>query len=222
MKNRIFLSSAAWWAPAVFLLLLTPFLPSWDLELSAYAFQGGSFSSHPFFQFFYDWGEYPALTVAVGSLVVLLGSFFSKKELKWRIPALYLLLTFVIGSGVITNLVFKEYWGRPRPKQLIEFGGDQTFRPYYSPNFTATEPLKSFPCGHCTTGFYFFSLVFLGRRLKKSWVSILGWCLAWGLGLCLSLSRIFQGGHFLSDTLVGALVMWYTALILDRIFYSES
>lgn len=222
MKNQTLWTSAAWWAPAVFLLLLTPFLPTWDLEISRHAFQGESFSTHPFFQFFYDWGEYPALTVAVGSLVLLLGSFFSKKGSKWRIPALYLLLTFVVGSGLITNAILKEYWGRPRPKQVEEFGGEHTFRPYYSPNLTATAPLKSFPCGHCTTGFYFFSLVFLGRRLKKPWVSRSGWCLAWGLGLALSASRIFQGGHFLSDTLVGAIVMWYTALIIDRILYPES
>lgn len=222
MKIQSLRQSFPWWGPLLFLVAIAPFTASWDLELSRYIFQQESFSTHPFFQFFYLWGEIPALTLAFVSLLVVAAGFFVKKARTWRKEALYLLLTFIVGSGIITNVLLKEYWGRPRPKQVTEFGGTQEFRPFYSPNFYATEPAKSFPCGHCTTGFYFFSLVFLGRRLEKKWLTLLGWVLAIGLGAALSASRIFQGGHFLTDTFVGAMVMWYTALILDWLLYSET
>lgn len=222
MKIQTLRQSFPWWGPLLFLLLITPFTPAWDMDLSRYAYHGGKFSDHPFHQFYYDWGEIPALATSAISLLVVAAGFFFKKIRVWRKEALYLFLTFAVGGGLITNLMFKEHWGRPRPKQVIEFGGTQEFRPYYVPNFNAPEPSKSFPCGHCTTGFYFFALVFLGRRLEKRWLSALGWFLAIGMGLALSASRIFQGGHFISDTIVGALVMWYTALILDWLLYSDT
>lgn len=222
MKNSHFLQTFCWWGPLLFLIAIAPFTADWDRTLSQHAFSGGSFSTHPFFQFFYDWGEYPALIISAISVSVLILGVFWKKAGKWRTEALYLFLTFAIGAGLLTNAVFKEYWGRPRPKQTVEFGGEHSFRPFYSPNFSVQEPLKSFPCGHCTTGFFFFSFVFLGRRLHRPWLTWAGWILAFGFGIALSVSRIYQGGHYLSDTIVGALFMWYSALILDWLLFSDS
>jgi len=106
---------------------------------------------------------------------------------------------------------------RPRPKQVIEFGGIQEFRPFYQPNFFhQPEPSKSFTCGHCTMGFYFFALALVVRRLnyrKTFWITLM---FAFALGIALSLARIGQGGHFFSDTLISALIMWLTAYACDR------
>lgn len=222
MKLQTIKQTFAWWGPLLFVALASPFITSWDLFLTRTASAEGGFSTHPFHQFFYDWGEFPALFVSISALLVVIFGMFFQKFRAWRKEALYLFLTFAIGGGLITNAVLKEYWGRPRPKQVTEFGGTHDFRPFYSPNFARTEPLKSFPCGHCTTGFYFFSLIFLGRRLEKKWLVALGWTLAISLGIALSVSRIYQGGHFLSDTVIGALIMWYSALILDWLLYSDS
>lgn len=65
-------------------------------------------------------------------------------------------------------------------------------------------------------GFYFFSLALVARRLnynKTFWIAL---ALALSLGILLSLARIAQGGHFVSDTLVSALVMWLSAYACDR------
>jgi membrane-associated PAP2 superfamily phosphatase len=65
-------------------------------------------------------------------------------------------------------------------------------------------------------GFYFFTLALIARRLdyrKTFWFALI---LAFGLGISLSLARIAQGGHFFSDTLVSALVMWLSAYACDR------
>ena len=40
-----------------------------------------------------------------------------------------------IGVGLFTHILLKDHWGRPRPKQVTQFGGTQEFHPFYKPNF---------------------------------------------------------------------------------------
>src|SRR5438270_11958229 len=40
-----------------------------------------------------------------------------------------ILLTLALAPGVLANLVLKEHWGRPRPIDVAQFGGDEHFRP---------------------------------------------------------------------------------------------
>ena len=42
----------------------------------------------------------------------------------------------IVGAWLIIDFALKDHWGRPRPRQVKEFGGMQEFRPYYGkPNF---------------------------------------------------------------------------------------
>lgn len=211
-----------WVLPLVGLALFAPFSTYIDLTVSHYYYQGnGHFYNNTFYSWLYTLGFYPAESVAIVSLVILLASLIAPRFIKWRKPALVLILTLGIGSGIITHALLKDHWGRPRPKQVTEFGGNQTFRPFYSPYFTNPVPSKSFTCGHCSIGFYFFALALVGLRLKKHWLFWLGLILAFGLGIALSMARIAQGGHFLSDTIASAIVMWLTAYFCDRIVYKR-
>ena len=126
-------------------------------------------------------------------------------------------LTLVVGAGLITNSVLKEYWGRPRPKQVVEFGGKLDYRPFWQPNLEATrEPQKSFPSGHVAMGFFYLSLIIVGRHYKNRLLFGLGLFLTlfWGIGLMIA--RVAQGGHFLSDVIVSPIIMWLTVLILAK------
>ena len=134
-----------------------------------------------------------------------------------RTHALALVLTIILGAGFITHTLLKDHWGRPRPKQVTEFGGSQPFRPFYSPNFFhQPHPSKSFPCGHCTMGFYFFALALVLKRLgyRKGYYFTFAFALVFGITL--GISRMAQGGHFLSDVLAAGLIMWITAYLCDR------
>jgi lipid A 4'-phosphatase len=123
---------------------------------------------------------------------------------------------------LIIHGVLKDHWGRPRPRQVIEFGGLQSFRSYYEPNIGhQPEPSKSFACGHASLGYYFFALALLGIIYRLRWLFWLGMGLAWGLGILLSLARIAQGGHFLSDTLASALIMWLVAWGLAYFLFAK-
>jgi lipid A 4'-phosphatase len=210
------LSKAVWLAgvlvPLLCLLIYAPFSSSLDLSVSHAFFKDGQFSNAAFWQFIYSYGPVPAWILIGLSLIGLISSF-TKRFRFFRAPSFYLIFTLAIGSGIIVHAILKDHWGRPRPRQAIEFGGSQTFKPFYQPCFSATEPSRSFSCGHCTMGFYFFSLTLLAffyRRWLLFWISFL---LTWGLGISLSLARIAQGGHFFSDVLVSFLIMWLTAWI---------
>lgn len=216
-----FFRQKAWLWPILALAILTPLTPFLDLALATFFYEPThSFQSNAFYSFLYDYGTIPAqLLFSISTLILFLASFF-KQWKKWHTPALALVLSLLIGGGLIVHEIFKEHWGRPRPKQVIEFGGQQPFRPYYEPNFFhQPEPSKSFTCGHCTMGFYFFSLALVARRLKWKKTVWTAFITAFVLGISLSLGRIVQGGHFLSDTLVSALIMWLTAYTCDRWLY---
>jgi membrane-associated PAP2 superfamily phosphatase len=200
--------------------LYTPFSAPIDLFVSRLFYHDGHFSSNPVWEWIYHYGIWPAwIVVGLAFLGVILS--FIKGYSSWRIPSLYLILTLAIGSGLILHAGFKDHWGRPRPRQVVEFGGTQHFRPYYKPNFfEQPEPSKSFGCGHCSMGFFFFSAAILGalyRQQKLYWLSM---GLAWGLGSGLGLARIAQGGHFLSDVLAACLIMWLTAWGLAYILFN--
>lgn len=216
MVKSFILKHFGWILPILAMIAITPWISAFDMRLSTYFYQGhGEFSNNKFFMFLFDYGTRPALLTGITALIVFVYTFFSKKYRQWRPIGLSLMLTLAIGSGLIVNGILKDHWGRPRPKQIVEFGGKQQFRPYYSPNFFhQPEPSKSFPSGHSSMGFYFFVLALIGRRTHIRWLFWFGMILAMILGLALSLARIAQGGHFLSDTLMSALIMWLVAYFI--------
>lgn len=217
------MKNAQWWGPLFFFILMAPFTPFLDLAISNYFYHPEThrFSHNVFFVFLYEYGPLPAiLTASVASLIFLF-SYCCLSLKKLREASLILCLTMVLGSGVVVHSLLKENWGRPRPKQIVQFGGTEAFLPFYKPNFHQLGVIgKSFSCGHCSTGFYFFALAILGIRLKKRSLFYWGMSLSLFLGVALSLTRIAQGGHFFSDTLVSGLIMWYTALVLNWLIHS--
>lgn len=221
MKNYI-IDHRAWMLPVLAMLILTPLTPFLDLEISRYFYHTSGFQSNAFWTFLFNYGPYPAHFTAIAALFIFTASFFFKTWRRWRAPALVLMLTMAIGAGLIVHAALKDHWGRPRPKQTIEFGGTQHFRAYYEPNFShQPEPSKSFSCGHCSMGFYFFALALVGRRMGSPALFYIGIGFAVVLGILLSLTRIAQGGHFFSDTLISALIMWLTAYVCTQCTFGQ-
>lgn len=116
--------------------------------------------------------------------------------------ALYLPLSLAVGPGLIVNGLFKENWGRARPGQITEFGGDAVYTP---PFMVADQCVSncSFTSGHGALGFWLVSVAFL---VPAPWRgrAILG---ALAVGGTVAAVRILQGGHFLSDTFYSAAVV---------------
>jgi membrane-associated PAP2 superfamily phosphatase len=208
--------------PLLIILVLTPFSADLDLKITRSFFTDGQFHSTPFLDFLYDYAFLPWMLLTLASFVLFILSYFKPSFTKWRKLALIPLLTIGLGSGLIVHAALKDHWGRPRPKQTIEFGGTQAFRPYYEPNFDQPEPSKSFPCGHCSVGFCFFSLGYVGLRMRNKFITIVGFSLAITLGVLWGYTRIVQGGHFFSDVIWGAAIMWWSTLFADWLLFRQA
>ena len=217
-----------WLIPVVGMLFLAPFTPYLDLGIAGFFHKMcekniDHFITNDFTDFMYIWGIIPAQMVFLGTLIGYLFSFLIPKLKSARVHFLFLFLVLAIGSGFVTNWVLKDHWGRARPKQLARYGGTAEFRAFYEPNIFGEnyQKYKSFPCGHCTMGFYFLAFVPLGWRLRSRSISLLGWIVGLGLGFLIGFSRMAEGGHFLSDVLSGGLVMWLSALAVDYLVYED-
>lgn len=228
-KLQIFLNTHYRWIfPILLIAVMAPAFNYIDLSVAQTYYEiglrgGQDFTDYAFFRFLYRFGPWPGLFVFFLSIPVLAGSFFITRLKRYRRPALCLFFTMAIGSGLFVHAVFKDHWGRPRPKQVIEFGGHQQFRPFYKPNFFhQPEPSKSFPCGHCSTGFYFFSLALILRRIGEHRYSVLVFFATLFLGGVIGWARMAQGGHFFSDVVMAGLIMWLSALLCDWYFYRWS
>lgn len=177
----------------------------------------GLFTSSPYILFFYRYGELFGWGLALLSLAILILSFLRPSYKRYQKPTLLLVLTFVIGCGLLINVFFKDHWGRPRPRQIKEFGGTEEYRPFYSPNWQwSKNPWTSFPSGHAAMGFYFITLAILGKRYQSPPLLIAGIFLTLFFGLSLSYARIAQGGHFFSDVVASLAIMWITPLTIRK------
>lgn len=193
------------------LLVFAPFSTWVDLSITnAFYKEGFYLGNAPFFTFFYQYGEWPALIVGGLAFLSFTSSFIFASLRSTRQISLYLLLVLVVGALLLVNSTLKNHWGRPRPKQSENYGGNAPFRPFYSPNSHQPD-YKSFPSGHAAMGFYFYTLVVIGRKRRQKNLFFSGIVLTLLLGTALSLTRIAQGGHYFSDTLFSALIMIATA-----------
>ncbi|SCA58699.1 hypothetical protein AB751O23_AK_00260 [Chlamydiales bacterium SCGC AB-751-O23] len=157
----------------------------------------------------------PGWIVGITCLFVLVFPFLSPSLKVIKRQILFLLLSLIIGPGLLVNVLFKDHWGRPRPVQTLDFKGKQEYVEFYKPQFSNPYPSKSFPSGHASMGFYFMSFIFLGRRVRNNQLKRLGYGLTLLLAPLLSATRIAQGGHYFSDIWMSGVIVYFTCLLLD-------
>lgn len=132
-----------------------------------------------------------------------------------RVAAAFLLIALLLGPGLLTNTVIKDNWGRARPVQVQEFGGQATFTPALQ---LADQCARncSFVSGDGALGFFlhaFFYVVPAAWRRRAFAIGFIGGGVVFG-GL-----RVAMGAHFLSDVLwAGALMLLCTAVIHAAMF----
>lgn len=121
---------------------------------------------------------------------------------------LFMLAVLALGPGLVVNAVFKEHWGRARPRDIAQFGGTRTF----TPAFVISDQCErncSFPSGHASLPFAFAALGFLLRR--RRWAVYAG---AAAFGGLVGFGRIVQGAHFLSDVVFSGVFVFLVAYLL--------
>lgn len=126
-----------------------------------------------------------------------------------RLLALWITAVGVV--GVVDNLIFKNSFGRPRPKDVSAFGGDLSFHPPWLPG-GACPTNCSFPSGDVGFAFLVFGFALAA---PKGRARVLAVAAATVFGLFVVFMRVLTGDHFPSDAAFGALLTLAALLTLD-------
>ena len=193
-----------------------------DLKVSSFFYvPGGGFiyGDRQPWHTLYHFGVWPAYIMVFTALLFLLISFFRKGVGSYRKKAVFLILFILLGPGLLVNVCFKDHWGRPRPRQIAEFGGTQTFHHPWQKDHL--PQCKSFPCGHAAAAIYLIAPFFLLRRTSR--YHALAW-LTVGIGywIIMGAARIVQGGHFVSDVLWRGAIVYLTGVLLADLMKLDS
>ncbi len=152
----------------------------------------------------YDWAPVPAIMLVAAALILLVAGFFISRIATCRRKAVFVLLFLALGPGLVVNLLLKDQLGRPRPREVIEYGGSHQYTHFWQPGSASKN--SSFPSGHAAIAFFTMAPWFVLRDNRRALA--VGF-LVFGLsfGSLVGVARILQGGHFASD------VVWAGGLI---------
>jgi membrane-associated PAP2 superfamily phosphatase len=203
-------------AAAAAFLVVSTVLIAWsgaDLMISTPFCIEGKWPTGDLFlwQLLYRLDRIPAFALAMFGLAACLASFFRQDLRHWRRCGAFLVLLLALGPGLMVNAVFKDHWGRPRPREIVQFGGQKQFLQPWQKGEDGKG--RSFPSGHASAAFYMSAPFFIYRRsnIRLARIWLIGGLI---FGVFMSIARITQGAHFLSDNLWAWGMVHLTALAL--------
>ena len=192
--------------------------PQIDLATSQLFYQpdhGFLFATHNrhFFNHFRNFMVYfTYVFIGLITLTLLFGLLFKKLTLPFSTKeCLFILICFAVAPTLVVNDVLKNHWGRARPYQIQQFGGNKTFTPAWTLS-SQCERNCSFTSGETANVFCYLALAFVVRRKKL----VTGIVLT--AGLLMAIARIGQGGHFVSDTLLSGFIDYLLIWLIYRFF----
>lgn len=202
---------------SILLAIVFIIFPQIDISVSKLFFnnkEGFYYHDHKIIMFLYYNAYSLAVFMCAGSVIYSLMIHNASKSFNLRefVKPIYLLLVMLFGPGVITHTIFKDFFHRARPLDIVEFGGDRIFTgPFVISN--QCEVNCSFTSGHAATGFMLISLAFLFKGYKRHVLMTF----AIFMGFVQGMARVIQGKHFLSDIIYAGFICYFTAYILDII-----
>jgi lipid A 4'-phosphatase len=193
--------------------LLFGIFPELDLKLAALFYDGPTRTFPLKFNAWAAMARDGAMWIAWGLALPAIAAFVIKLLRPDR-PLLmsgraiiFLLATLLLSAGVLTNLTFKSYWGRPRPVTVTQFNGPEEFVPWWDPRGGCGRNC-SFFSGEGATAFWTLAPAAL---TPPPWRP-LAYVAATLFGVVTSGLRMAFGGHFFTDVatagLVTFLVIW--------------
>ena len=171
-----------------------------SFDMSVFTFfgeqiQGAAMNIVANFITFFGGSEF-VMPMAVLGLVL---SFF-KKTRKFGLAVLFAVL---VGT-LVTNLVMKPLFARPRP--YVYYAENPLFMSWYEFAGAHIESDKSFPSGHTTAAFEIGVALFLVLNKKYSWIFPI-------FSVLVGLSRIYLMVHYVTDVLGGVIVGTFAGIM---------
>lgn len=208
------------WRPLLALVLVSLLIRWFDLDLRIASLffdpSSGGFPHYdiPPWNWIYRLGVYPAFVIGVGGAVIAAGTWLLGRWPLTQRSGLFLAFLLALGPGLVVNAGLKNFWGRPRPYEVREFGGPRRFLQVGEIGAVASSN-SSFPSGHAAVAFYLLAPAFLVPPRRRGLMIAL-FAIGVGYGLCMGLTRVVQGGHFVSDVLWSGGMVYLTAAGLSR------
>ncbi len=129
--------------------------------------------------------------------------------------SVFLVVTMLLGPGLLVNFALKDHWGRPRPIDVTQFGGTEHFVPWWDPRGDCPNNC-SFVSGDVSTVAWTFAPAAL---LPSPWQP-LAFAGAFALTVFMGVIRIMAGGHFPSDAIFAGvftyLLIWLAYALIYR------
>jgi lipid A 4'-phosphatase len=127
----------------------------------------------------------------------------------------FLIATMALAPGLLVNVVLKDHWGRPRPIDVKQFGGQQHFVAWWDPRGRCPNNC-SFVSGDVAGAAWTFAPAAL---VPPPWRALAyGAALAFTLGM--ATIRVMAGGHFVSDAIFAGvftfLIVWLVYGLIYR------
>lgn len=124
----------------------------------------------------------------------------------------FLLLTFLLGPGVLVNVMMKEHWARSRPVDVVELGGTDKFMPWWDPRGECPANC-SFVSGDAAAAYW---TVAAAAVAPPQWRAVAyGGALAFGVAA--SVLRVVVGAHFVSDVVFSGVLMFLLVWLMHGV-----
>ena len=124
---------------------------------------------------------------------------------------------YLLGPGLLVDVLLKPLWGRARPAQVTDFGGSLAFTPPHVLSHQCTSNC-SFVAGEMAGAVALAVVFFMVVDRMKGRITLSQQRIAQGLILLVPLfvgvQRIAAGRHFLSDVLLSTIFVLLCAVLL--------
>src|SRR6476469_6752091 len=197
--------------------------PDLDLKLAGLFFdpeRGGFWRSYdPPYLRARDAATWLITLIAMPAVVALVVKFV-RPQRPLLIPGraiVLMLVTLALGPGVVANLLLKEHWGRPRPIDVTEFGGDEHFRAWWDPRGDCPKNC-SFIGGEATGAFWTLAAA---ATVPLQWRPI-AYTAAVAFGCAVGLLRMAAGAHFFTDVVFAGVFAFLLIWLVHGLLYRWS
>ncbi len=170
----------------------------------------------PSAQFVRDMAQWAVVLVAAPA-VVAVGLKLARPRWPLLLPGravVLLISTLALGPGLLTNVVLKDHWGRPRPIDVTEFNGQDRFVPWWDPRGTCPKNC-SFIAGEPSGAFWTIAAAAVAPPAWRA----LGYSAALAFGLGVGFLRITAGAHFFTDVVFAGVFTFFLIWIAHGLLY---
>lgn len=197
--------------------ILFAIFPQWDIAIARLFFDPAlgrfPFASRALPNFLRELGDWLVwlILIAAGGALLLKIVLPGRKMVLRPTVALFLVVSYALGPGLVTNGILKPVWSRARPVAIEEFGGQKHFTPWWRPG------------GDCDRNCAFVS----GDASAMTWLlapasvappAIRPAAVAGAAAIAVGLGgmRVVFGRHFFTDVVFGIVVTLVVIFICQR------